>query len=488
MNVAVEKDEKTILVCRIGSLNFAIPSTEIDDILSPRPVSTIPMTPGYAVGAFIHRECSTSVIDLRRKFRLDGAEDNAKSVFVLTKLSDNKAAAFYVDEIRESQVLPQAKLLELFSSEKYTLSMLGDDKVYFTHLVNLLNADRLFFSENTEDDITDIDPTELNLTTVSGEAREKSYDHIYQVTVGRREGISDDTLESANDDALSNQSSTLDEDYVEPVSVLEDDYGIADLTEDDEQEKMSELDEVDESKQLGLRIAIIKGRTDKKSILVLPDYFVNYSRSNLLDKEGQFDELSQSEIERERKLESDFKVTPVLDLEQQREQAKLVALKIKVKPFVFLHGHRKFYNLRYAAIASSLLVSGLGVYSLLGDSSPEGALPFQVETQSVDVESAVSLTQVENKTIVQNKPLVLEPEIIQPDIKLTHRQAISAQPESKLANINYTVKSGDTLWGISAYYLNNPYRYTDLAERNQIKNPDLILPGQGLFIENPEKN
>ena len=42
---------------------------------------------------------------------------------------------------------------------------------------------------------------------------------------------------------------------------------------------------------------------------------------------------------------------------------------------------------------------------------------------------------------------------------------------------HYSVVKGDTLWGIAETYLNNPFRYNDLARWNGIKNPDLIYPG-----------
>jgi LysM repeat protein len=44
--------------------------------------------------------------------------------------------------------------------------------------------------------------------------------------------------------------------------------------------------------------------------------------------------------------------------------------------------------------------------------------------------------------------------------------------------INYTVKKGDTLWAIAKEYLGSGTKYTQIASENNIKNPNLIYPGQ----------
>lgn len=69
---------------------------------------------------------------------------------------------------------------------------------------------------------------------------------------------------------------------------------------------------------------------------------------------------------------------------------------------------------------------------------------------------------------------------VTPTVVRTTRQV---QKEAAAENvINYTVKKGDTLWAIAKQYLGSGTKYPQIASENNIKNPNLIYPGQVIKI------
>ncbi|WP_153946278.1 LysM peptidoglycan-binding domain-containing protein [Cupriavidus sp. U2] len=66
----------------------------------------------------------------------------------------------------------------------------------------------------------------------------------------------------------------------------------------------------------------------------------------------------------------------------------------------------------------------------------------------------------------------------------TAQQGIPVSELAPNAPGQYTVRSGDTLWGISGQYLRQPWRWPALwgMNRQQVRNPHLIYPGQILYL------
>jgi nucleoid-associated protein YgaU len=46
----------------------------------------------------------------------------------------------------------------------------------------------------------------------------------------------------------------------------------------------------------------------------------------------------------------------------------------------------------------------------------------------------------------------------------------------------HDVVPGDTLWDIAGRYIDDPWRYPELAALSNVANPHLIFPGQRIYI------
>ena len=77
----------------------------------------------------------------------------------------------------------------------------------------------------------------------------------------------------------------------------------------------------------------------------------------------------------------------------------------------------------------------------------------------------------------EHRPPNLESRIVVPPAVVTPK-ATTVAPVKK----TYTVVEGDCLWNISKKFCGDGARYTEIASANNIKNPDLIYPGQVFVI------
>ena len=95
---------------------------------------------------------------------------------------------------------------------------------------------------------------------------------------------------------------------------------------------------------------------------------------------------------------------------------------------------------------------------LLEKANNDSGAGKMIEVQSSDIEKIT-----ENKHEMEN-------------------QEMSRQKLKESRVIIHIVVKGDTLWDIAKKYVNNPFKYSELARLSKIENPDLIYPGDRVRI------
>jgi len=90
-------------------------------------------------------------------------------------------------------------------------------------------------------------------------------------------------------------------------------------------------------------------------------------------------------------------------------------------------------------------------------------------------------------SFVETKPVLVYTvdEIAAKSSAITNTNNTNSRPPTAAAAAKtYTVKSGDTLWAIAQKYLGAGNRYMDIynANKDKVKNPNLIYPGQVLTL------
>ena len=84
------------------------------------------------------------------------------------------------------------------------------------------------------------------------------------------------------------------------------------------------------------------------------------------------------------------------------------------------------------------------------------------------------------------EPAVKEEPVSQP-VKTAPVQTKTSAEMASITGIWYKIKRGDTLWDLSSSFYKNPWLFPELADKNDILNPDLIFEGNDLYIPNPRQ-
>ncbi|MGA2193315.1 MAG: chemotaxis protein CheW [Nitrospirota bacterium] len=100
-NIKQASDEIQLAVFKLGGGEFALDIMNIMEIIRPQKVTKVPNTPQFVDGIITLRGTVVPVIDMRRRFKLEAPEGEARKAKVLVVKVGERLIGAMVDEVTE---------------------------------------------------------------------------------------------------------------------------------------------------------------------------------------------------------------------------------------------------------------------------------------------------------------------------------------------------------------------------------------------------
>jgi nucleoid-associated protein YgaU len=139
-----------------------------------------------------------------------------------------------------------------------------------------------------------------------------------------------------------------------------------------------------------------------------------------------------------------------------------------------------------ALAAAALVVLVVGAAWLLTEWRREGRRAMTAPVaegpgEAAPVAAAAAGAPAARRTAVPPERLVLNIEETVPGGRAAAPRRFGAGAETPEV-VDYTVVRGDTLWAIARRFTRNPFHYREIASENDVRDPNLIVPGQQLTL------
>lgn len=106
-----------------------------------------------------------------------------------------------------------------------------------------------------------------------------------------------------------------------------------------------------------------------------------------------------------------------------------------------------------------------------------------------DIKNANSLTsdsiEIGQKLVIPDDVSAKQPtttNVTESKIEVTDQNETTVSQETVISGDTYTVVKGDCLWNIAVRAYGDGYKWTEIAEANNLKNPDVIHSGNQLVL------
>jgi purine-binding chemotaxis protein CheW len=143
------KTEKQMVIFELGSEIYGLDISTVHEIIRMQPITRVPRTPSYVEGVINLRGKVIPVIDMRKRFNLEKAQNNKNNRIVVVNVKDT-ILGIIVDAVTEvlriptEYIEPVSDLLTAANSD-YLLGIakLADKMVILLELDKLLSADAI---------------------------------------------------------------------------------------------------------------------------------------------------------------------------------------------------------------------------------------------------------------------------------------------------------------------------------------------------------
>lgn len=99
--VVVRSEQREFLVFVLAGEPYALEVSQIREIVSPPPITPVPRAPREIIGVCSVRGLLVTLLDLRRRLRLEERPIGRRSRILLSVSEDGSAVGLLVDEVRQ---------------------------------------------------------------------------------------------------------------------------------------------------------------------------------------------------------------------------------------------------------------------------------------------------------------------------------------------------------------------------------------------------
>jgi chemotaxis signal transduction protein/nucleoid-associated protein YgaU len=485
MNITpLSRNNRHLILFKVDPYNFCAPAAEVESIIMLPPVSRLPKVPPSVIGLINHRGQVYRVISLRRKLGLETGPPRMEGQLILTRLPTG-LTAFLVDEVMD--VLPDTNLSRRPLSphspmDLFDAFILRDEQVLFHTTFNLIdqageavhpNPDLKTMERMTAEALVQINAPDRSTGELASTALDEGETNgaaAPEQTLGR-DGALRPMPAIAKNLGTSSKTGTA-----RPRVARADRFA---TIKDHPHTSPEPTRETPAPRRP--QSAIVSKRARRYAValtaLLLLLLVVTLSSSLLLKQTTVVSQPQQTG--------APIAPPPAIALtkehsapsQETRRPPSLVKDAPKEAP-----PHAASNTPQTASPSTTV-------------AAPPAETPTSPEATPIKEPSPPQDTANENVVIIPEETPRSFREVLRMETEtftlMVERPAAEQQsPAESLSNqvppanaaIVHRVIPGDTLWDIAEHYLDDPFQYPELARLSQIRNPDLIYPGDIIRI------